>query len=66
MMLNFFPRRLCDDAYRQAPCGSNRRLNQVGEPKGFDFCAVFTMSLCAIEIKQMLISLLFQIARFQN
>ena len=28
-----------------------------------DFCAVFTMSLCALELKRMLISLLFQIIR---
>ena len=28
-----------------------------------DFCVVFTMSLCALELKRTLISLLFQIIR---
>ena len=28
-----------------------------------DFCVVFTMNLCALELKQLFISLLFQIIR---
>ena len=30
------------------------------------FCAVFTMSLCALELKQTLISLLFQVIHLLN
>ena len=34
-----------------------------GGPGGSDFCVVFTMILCALRLKQLLISLLFQIMR---
>ena len=34
-----------------------------GGPGESDFCVAFTMSLCALELKRTLISLLFQIIR---
>ena len=32
----------------------------------YDICVVFTMSLCPLELKQTLISLVFQVIRFLN
>ena len=37
-----------------------------GGPGEVQLCAVFTMSICALELKQMLISLLFQVIRLLN
>ena len=31
-----------------------------------DFCVLFTMNLCTLELKQTLIGLLFQVIRFLN
>ena len=43
--------------------GANRQLHKRWRTRGSDFYVVFTMSFCALGLKQLSISLLFQIIR---
>ena len=62
--------RLVSTEINTAPYGSKRVLGihdyarDSGPGEGSDFCVVFTMSLCILELKRTLISLLLQTIRF--
>ena len=48
------------------PSGTLDLYAKDGGPGRYDLCVVFTMTLCALDFKQALISLLFQVKGLWN